>query len=100
MIHTTLTSALSELEKRGFVDQFRAEEKGLRATKADRTFEPEELVIEETARFEGDSNPAEQTLLFALASRDGAVRGTYTVAFGPEMDPRDTKMVRALESDD
>lgn len=94
----TLADAIREFAGRGYDDQFRAESGALRATRAERTFTPDDLVVDEIARFEGDSNPAEQSMVFALRARDDSVRGTYTVAFGPEMDDADETMVRALES--
>jgi hypothetical protein len=96
----TLAGALRELAERGYRDQFRAEQGRLRATKSDRTFSPDALAVDEVARFEGDSNPAEQSLVFALRERGGEIRGTYTVAYGPEMDPADAAIVEALERAD
>lgn len=92
----TLADAIRTLTGRGYDDQFRAEGDGLRAVKADRSFDPRALRVDEVARFEGDSNPAEQTMVFALRSSDG-VRGTYTVAHGPEMAEADAKVVRLLD---
>jgi len=51
--------------------------------------------VDEIVRFEGDSDPGDESAVFALVSEDGT-KGTYTVAFGPMMDPLDAEVVRKL----
>ena len=62
----TLRDALRRFERAGFRDAFRAEREGLRAIAAKRTYAPEELVIDEVARFEGDTDPQDEAVLFAV----------------------------------
>jgi len=95
----SVSEAVEELGARGYTACFRAEADGIRATGSDRLFAPEELVIDDLERFEGISNPDDEAVVFALRSRDGAVSGTWTVAFGPGMDPLDGEMARRLSSD-
>jgi len=95
----SVSDAVDELGARGYTACFRAEADGIRVTNSDRLFAPEELVIDDLERFEGISNPDDEAVVFALRSRDGAVRGTWTVAFGPGMDPLDGEMARRLGSD-
>lgn len=92
----TLAQAIARLEQRGFRDSFRAEERGLRALRDGRSFEPEELVTEEVVRFEGASNPDDASILMALRTADGSVRGTLVTSFGPGADPEAAELVRRL----
>lgn len=92
----TLTEAVERLEQRGFRESFRAEEDALRAVGLDRCFRPEDLVVEEQVRFEGTSDPADETILFALRSADGAVRGLFVAHFGLGVEPRAAEIVRRL----
>ena len=73
---------VDDLTRNGYVDSFRIEGDRLRATTSGRSFAPEDLELDVVERFEGDSNPDEESLVLALRSGDGDVRGTCCVAFG------------------
>lgn len=92
----TLAQATARLVEAGFADSFRAETGGLRALDADRLYRPEELVVEEIVRFEGESDPGDEAVLFALRAGDG-LKGTYSVAFGTHMPPADAEVVPRLD---
>lgn len=91
----TLAEAVRRLAEAGYRETFRAEETGLRAVEAGRTFAPEELLVEEVVRFEGPSDPADEAVLFALRSPTGP-RGTFVVTYGPEASERDGEMAHRL----
>lgn len=92
----TLGETIDRLERQGFVDHFRPEPPGLRAAEDGRLFDPAELVTEEIRRFEGASDPGDESIVFALRSRDGSVRGTLVASFGPGTDPAVAEVVRGL----
>jgi hypothetical protein len=92
----TLSEAVERLSAAGYREDFRAERGGLRAVGTGCMHEPEALVIEEVLRFEGASDPQDESMLFALHCTIHDLRGTYAVAYGPAMDPADGEMVRRL----
>jgi hypothetical protein len=93
----TISEALTQLDSKGFRDAFRAEPGGLRALAAGRSFSPESLVVEDVRRFEGESDPDDMAILFALRSPAGDVRGTFTSQYGPKLsDPQSAEVVRRL----
>ena len=92
----TLSEAIARLERLGFRDSFQPLDGWLRALGAERPFAPAELVVEEVVRFEGDSDPSEQAILFALRSPGGDVRGTFVAGYGVLTDPNSAEIVRAL----
>jgi hypothetical protein len=92
----TLSQAVERLTAAGYRDDFRAEDGGLRAVGTGCIHEPEALVIEEVLRFEGATDPQDESMLFALRCTTHDVRGTYVVAYGPSMDPLDGEMARRL----
>jgi hypothetical protein len=93
----TIREALERLESAGYRDSFRAERGGLWALAAQRFFEPESLVVDEVRRFEGESDPDDMAILFALRSEAGDVRGTFTSEYGPKLsDPENAEVVRRL----
>ncbi len=92
----TLSEAIARLEGLGFRDSFEAVDGQLRALGAARVFPPEALVVEAVVRFEGDSDPGEQAILFALRSPSGDVRGTFVAGYGVLTDPASAEIVRGL----
>ena len=94
----TLSEALKRLAAAGYHDDFRAEPEGLRARLTGKRHLPESMVIEESVRFEGDSDPSEEAVVFALRSETDGSTGTYTVAYGPAMDLADVAMVGRLKT--
>jgi hypothetical protein len=58
---------------------------------------PDLFRVDAVVRFEGDSDPGDESAVFALTSEADATRGTYMVAYGPMMDVLDADMVRLLQ---
>ena len=92
----TLSQAMARLEARGFRRSLKAGRGGLRVVETHESLDPEALQIDEIVRFEGETDPAEEVVLFALRGPDGAPLGTYATMFGPATPPDDAKVVRRL----
>jgi hypothetical protein len=92
----TLSEAIRRLDSAGFREDFRATARGLQASTTGVTYQPESLEIEEVLRFEGPTDPGDESILFALRSRSDGVLGTFAAAYGPGMDAFDAEMVRRL----
>jgi hypothetical protein len=82
----TMTQVLSELDERGFTEQFTASGDRLRAVKSRGRFAAPDVVVREYYRFEGVSDPDDMSIIYAIETADG-VRGTLTDAFGVYSDP-------------
>lgn len=79
----TLSETINALTKEGFKDDFKATEMAIEAIYAKRNYNPEDLTIVGTYRFEGQTNPADQTVLFAIIANDGT-KGTLTMCYSSE----------------
>ncbi len=95
----TLSEALRRLERRGFRSAFRATPEGSLELEGRTPIAPETLVVEETVRFEGASDPGDEAVVFALRSQDGGIRGTFVAAYGPQMDPACAAVLHRLPPD-
>ncbi len=93
----TIVEAIAAFDASGYREIFRAQSNGLCASHVGRTFPPNLLKVDHRARIEGDSNPDEETLVFALRDPDSDLKGTYTVAFGPNMDALDADTLVLLK---
>jgi len=45
-------------------------------------FDPIEFEIIETYQFEGDTNSSDEDIVYAMASKNGEIKGIFTGAFG------------------
>lgn len=67
---TTLSSILEKLRLQKMDHEFRWTREGFTAGKG-KIYLPEELTIIKTYRFEGDSDPAESSILYLIEANDG-----------------------------
>jgi len=93
----TLREAIERLEKSGYVESFHVEGEGRLEASNGRSFEPDQLQVDEMLRFEGESDPADLSILFALRSADGKARGTFVAPYGPtNVDPATARVLQRL----
>lgn len=93
----TMVSCTNMLDKLGFTTQFKATEKGLKSLTTERLYKPEEVKIVNFYRFEGDSNPSDSAILYAIETNNGE-RGTLTDSYGPYSDSNVTDFMKDVES--
>ena len=67
---TTLTAVLNKLQQKGFNNEFEITAKGF-APGNGRYYQPEDLTIIKTYRFEGDSDPADSSIVYVIQTNDG-----------------------------
>jgi hypothetical protein len=94
----TLCEAIARLARAGFSDSFQAREGSLFALTAARLHAPEELRVREVVRFEGESDPGDAAVLFALGSRDGRALGTLVAGYGTTADPETALALARLDA--
>jgi len=92
----SLAAALERLARRGFRHSLRASAGGLREAESGARHAPESLAVDEIVRFEGETDPDEEVVLFALRGADGFPLGTYAAMFGPATPPEDVAVIRRL----
>lgn len=83
--YDTLSTAVNSLTDDGYIDIFRADEKDIVALYSNKHYNPEDLHILKSYRFEGMSNPQDETVVFAIDAWDGT-RGTLVMCFSAEED--------------
>lgn len=83
---TTLAEAMTHLKENGYEVDFTIDNRGLTPTGSEKHYTPEEISVENFYRFEGASDPADNSILYAILTIDGK-KGTLSDSFGPESDP-------------
>ena len=81
----TLVKAINRYQKAGFDKDFKFENGRLRCLQSKKIYAPEDMLILESQRFEGMSNPSDMSALFVLKCKDGT-KGLVTVAYGTYAD--------------
>lgn len=81
---TPLSARLKELEDKGYDQQF-VVANGVMRDSSGKTYEASDLKITEEYRFEGESNPDDMSILYAVESNSGT-KGTVVSAYGTYVD--------------
>ena len=84
--YMTMADAMRDLKRRGFTADFELIGKTFRTLGSERAFQPDELTIVEHHRFEGQSDPEEMAVVYAIEARDGT-RGVLVDAYGVYANP-------------
>lgn len=91
----TLSQAIDRLSALGYTENYYAVEGAVVCGRCDARYEPAGMNVDEIVRFEGDSDPGDQSILYALDAGCGH-RGLYSAAYGPETSADDAAVIQAL----
>jgi hypothetical protein len=94
--YDTVTAALKDLKFRGYTVDFNIAFDKIVCSKNETILNPHEFEIVEVYRFEGDTNPDDEDVVYAVASKDGKTKGTITSAFGMYAETISTEMIQKL----
>jgi hypothetical protein len=83
-VMSTLSSVLERLRKQRYDNEFRMEDEYFTTTNGNK-YSPEDLTIIKTYRFEGDSDPADSSILYLIEAKDGLI-GYAIDIYGAESD--------------
>lgn len=92
----TLTSCVNKVVKDGYTDSFKVNRQGLYSCAKDRYFRPEEVKVINFYRFEGQSDPADNTIMYVIETSDG-LKGTLIDAYGPYADEAVNTFMKEVE---
>lgn len=97
--YDTLSEAVNDLVKKGYTTDFlvHAEKDCIICRSNSMELSPEEFVIDEVYRFEGMTDPADESILFAISSPKYNVKGLVINSFGADFGYRSSKLVEHLK---
>jgi hypothetical protein len=93
--YDTVTEAVQGLKKRGYSIDFNLEEDSLICPVTPLSLKPAEFEITEFYRFEGESDPADEAVVYAIESRGGQ-KGLLVTGFGISADGVAEEMIEKL----
>ena len=94
--YDTVVDALNGLKARGYTINFNIAFDKLMCSENKICLNPNEFEIVEVHRFEGNSNPADADVVYAVKSITGDIKGVITSAFGLYADAASTEMISKL----
>jgi hypothetical protein len=94
---STLTSCTNHLLKEGFTENFKPKHEGIEAPSTGKVYIPAEVKIVSFYRFEGESDPADNSILYAVEANDGT-KGLLIDAYGgPYVNQKVGKFIKEVE---
>lgn len=93
--YSTLSEAINDLKKRGYKEDFNLQPTCLQCASLNLQLHPEDFKVDEFYRFEGMSNPDDNSIIFAISSKDG-LKGTLIDAYGLYAENLTEPMIRKL----
>lgn len=94
----TVTEALQWLNVQGFIENFNLDVDCIRCNTNTLRMSPEEFRIEYLFRFEGDTDPGDEDIVYGIISDIYNVKGVLTSAFGIYADSVSAEMIKKLST--
>jgi len=89
----TLSECINKLVSEGFTENFRVSGKKLIGEKTNKTYSQDEVHIANFYRFEGQSDPGDNAILYAIDTDDGT-HGILVDAYGSAADANLSEFIR------
>ena len=93
----SLALCLNKMVLDGYNDDFKITDSGLKSLKTNKVYQPEDIKISNFFRFEGQSDPNDNTILYVIESDDGG-KGTIVDAYGPYADRKLGDFITQVEN--
>jgi hypothetical protein len=91
--YDTVTEAIEQLKKQGYILDFNLKENQLSA--GENLYPADEFEIVDLYRYEGQSDPADEATVYALASPSG-IKGILVSGYGISTDDTSTEILKQL----
>lgn len=92
----TLALCLNKVIKEGYTEDFKVSDRGLVAMHDNHKYSPQQVHVVNFFRFEGFSDPADNSILYVIETNDGK-KGTLIDAYGPYADEKVNKFMQQVE---
>jgi hypothetical protein len=95
--YDTLSQAMNGLKEEGYKLDFDMKNDGLYCHSEDLKLMPGEFNIDEVYRFEGMTNPADSSILYAISTPSAEKSGTLVDAYGAYSDKLSPEMIAKFQ---
>lgn len=91
----TLTETIEKFKAKQFIHDFYVKDGLLMSDDTNESFKPEDVVIERTGRYEGDSNPDDMSIIYAITTNSGT-QGIIIDAYGTYSNPKISEFIKHI----
>jgi hypothetical protein len=92
----SLSTCVNQMKGDGFKEDFQVTKEGLTNYNEDKHYNPEQVKIVNFYRFEGSSDPGDNSILYVIETDDGT-KGTLVDAYGVYSDSDVSKFIVQVE---
>ena len=96
--YATLSETISGLKKDGYSVDFNVQQERIVCHQSNTALSPEDFEIDKLYRFEGVSDPEEQSVLYAISSHKFNVKGVLVNGFGISADAATDTIIAKLKT--
>jgi len=98
--YNTVTEAIADLKKLGYTIDFSilTDEECLVNHLTGTVLSPDDFEIDDFFRFEGDSDPGDQMIVYAISSKNKNLKGIVVNAYGIYSDDASSAIVKKLNT--
>ncbi len=93
----TLSEAVTLLQQDGYTEDFNIQSNCVECKNLDLKISPEEFLIDKFYRFEGDTDPDDEEVVYAISSDKHKLKGILVAAFGKDADALSTDTLRKIK---
>lgn len=94
----TLSETINGLVKLGYTHDFNINDECIVCRNTNISLSPENFQIDQVYRFEGDSDPDYQSILYAISSNKFDIKGTLVNGYGISADETSTRLIEKLNT--
>lgn len=92
----TLVEALQDLNRRGYSGNLKLRDDFLEETERKLMLYPSNFIVVESYRFEGPSDPGDNTVVYAIESNEGDFKGVLVSGYGAYSDGVSSELIKKL----
>ena len=93
----TLSQTMDTLRKEGYTDDFNLQQNCLECRNGQYKVFTNEFKVDKYFRFEGESNPSDAAILYAISSNHDGLKGVLVNAYGIYSEPLTDEMMEKLK---
>jgi rRNA maturation protein Nop10 len=94
---TTLVETMNALRKEGYTEDFNLKSHCIVCGGSEIDLHPEDFSIDQVFRFYGDSDPDDESVLYAISSKIHGIKGVLVNSFGIYADSMSTELAAKLQ---
>jgi hypothetical protein len=93
---TTPAEAVAYLADEGYTEDLRVTFDGIVSHEHEGTHPPDQVVVDHTFRFEGESDPGDEMIVLGVRCTAWNSKGVIASAYGPTMEPEQAEILMQL----